>query len=157
MKDRVVTLATALVLGLVVNAAADEGDDTLRMYLSKSDIVVAGELLSEPKGRASEAGVVHLSFRFRVTDVLKGKAVDDRDILVAIARYELMSGDDLPWVRKGAKATLFLRKRSTKKGTGPELSGADMWFGIQPANWTMQKSLKRLAGEAAAKNQSAKR
>jgi hypothetical protein len=39
-------------------ALAEQGDDTLRMYLSKSEVVVLGEFASEPTGASLEAGVV---------------------------------------------------------------------------------------------------
>lgn len=129
---------------------ADTGDDTLRVFLSKADLVVAGELLSEPVKRRSELGVVNISFELRVANSIKGDVPEDRDLRVRIVRYERVAGDELPWLRKGAKAILFLRNPRPGGRMGSVPVSADMWFGVQRMNRKMQESLKRLAAEAKA-------
>ena len=55
-------------------AVAADGDDTLRHYLSKAEIVLAGEIVSKPQRTVKGAGVVHYRFSFKVASAPKGKA-----------------------------------------------------------------------------------
>ncbi|HEX5445546.1 MAG TPA: hypothetical protein VFW87_17095 [Pirellulales bacterium] len=141
--------ALAITLGAV--AGGNEGDDTLRGYLAKSDLVLVGHIQSEPFGLSSELDVVRYHFDFKVSSVLKGDVTTDQTFPVRIVRFESVRDDELPWMSKGAKAILFLRK--APDGSHPRWVSADVWFGIQPANSQMERSLKQLA--AAAKKQRA--
>ena len=51
-------MAQDWILALIAPAFADEGDDILQISLSKSDLVVRGEINSEPVGLVNEADVV---------------------------------------------------------------------------------------------------
>lgn len=151
----IVTSAGAFAIILPVIVGADEGDDTLRGYLAKSDLAVVGQIESEPFGLSSELGVVRYHFTFKISEVLKGNVATDHPLPVRIVRFESARGDELPWMSKGAKAILFLRK--APNGNQSRWVSADVWFGFQPANSQMQGSLKRLAKDAEAKKDSAKR
>jgi hypothetical protein len=66
-------MAVALLLALAAPASADSGDDTLRFFLSKYDLVVLGEITSQSVGISSEAGFVNYPCDFLVAEVLKGR------------------------------------------------------------------------------------
>src|SRR5262249_39193142 len=66
-------MGIALILALAAPAFADDSDDTLRFFLSKSDLVVVGAITSQPFGTVTEVGVVHYICDFGITQVLKGK------------------------------------------------------------------------------------
>ncbi|HJT31303.1 MAG TPA: hypothetical protein VJ783_04585 [Pirellulales bacterium] len=136
----------AAVTAIASSAFADEGDDTLRGYLAKSDLVLAGRIQSEPFGFSTEIGVANYHFDFKISNVLKGDVAAGQTLPVRIVRFELERGDELPWMSKGEKAILFLRK--APDGDHPRWVSADVWFGIQPPNSQMEKSLKQLAAAA---------
>jgi hypothetical protein len=133
-------LAAGLAVLLAAHAVGDDGDDTLRFYLGKSDLVVVGTIASEPVGVVKEAGVVHYPCDVAVTDVLKG-AAPEKPLRVNIIRFERDEADTLPWLKKGARCILFLKAASGM----PAWQTADVWFGIQPESPWMVRSLKRLA------------
>ena len=135
--------ALGLVLGLAVPAFADDGDDTLRFFLSKSELVVLGEITSEPHGVWDEKGVVNYICDFRIAEVLKGKKPGTDTVAVNIVQFELDKEDRLPGLKKGTKWIVFLK--SAPDGAKPPWRTADFWFGVQrPSPW-MAQSLKRLA------------
>jgi len=136
-------LATAVVLSFGV-CHADDSDDTLRLFLSKSDLVVSGTISSEPWGLISGDGVPTYICEFNVSDVCKGDAdLKDKTIKVNIRRFEMDKNDRHPLIKKNAECILFLKKGP--KGNTPVWTTSDFWFGIQhPIPW-MVKSLKRLA------------
>src|SRR5438552_2897824 len=68
--------------------AADDDDDTLRFYLSKSQLVVVGEFVSEPFGWVSEVGVIGWSAEFRIGEVLKGERPSKETISVGVVRFD---------------------------------------------------------------------
>ncbi|HEX5445545.1 MAG TPA: hypothetical protein VFW87_17090 [Pirellulales bacterium] len=78
--------------------------------------------------------------------MLKWDIATGQRLPVRVVRFESARGDELPWMSKGAKAILFLRK--ARDGDQPRWVSADVWFGIQPANSQMEESLKRIAAEA---------
>ena len=124
---------------------ADASDDTLKFYLSKSDLVVQGTILNEPAGLFDEAGVPNYYCEFSVSDVLKGDSeLKGKTIKVNIIRFEMDKKDHHPLIKKNAECILFLKKT---KGNVPSLETADFWFGVHhPSPW-MARSLKRLAKE----------
>ena len=139
------TITACLVLFLVAGLCfADDSDDTLKRWLSKSELVVLGTIVSEPIGFFSEAGVPHYSCQFKVSDVCKGDSkLKDKTINLSIARFEMHKKDHHPLIKKGAECILFLKNVGTEKKPGWVTT--DFWFGIQhPIPW-MAKSLTRLA------------
>ncbi len=144
MKTITVTVvALVLATGL---CRADDSDDTLRLYLSKTDLVVLGTIVSEPIGEYDESGVPNYICEFKVSDVCKGDAeLKGKTIRVNIKRFEMDKKDHHPLIKKDAECILFLKKEGS--GTIPQWVTTDFWFGIQhPIPW-MVKSLKRLAKE----------
>ena len=135
---------SVLTVPLSYKVFASEGDDTLRYFLSKSDLAVAGRVASEPVGISSEMGVVEYVMDFQIADVLHGNVAVDGDLRLGVVRFELRPGDELSWLKKGAKAILFLK---SSPGDRRGWVSADPWFGIQPDNHLMTQSLKRLAAE----------
>ena len=134
-------ILACLVIGAMTAATAvqaDDSDDTLRFYLSKSDLVISGSITSEPIGLSSESGVVGYGCDFTVVDVLAGDvSVKGKTIKVTIGRFESDAKDKHPLVKKGSECILFLKGQGT----------TDYWFGIQQLSPSMVKSLKRLAKE----------
>lgn len=138
-------LATALALSVGV-CHADGSDDTLRLFLSKSDLVVSGTIISEPAGIISEIGVPNYICQFKVSDVCKGDPrLKGETIGVNFKRFEMNKKDHHPLIKKDAQCILFLKNEGTEKKPGWVTT--DFWFGIQhPIPW-MVKSMKRLAKE----------
>ncbi len=136
-------LALAFVPGV---CRGDEGDDPLRVLLSRADLVVLGTIASEPMRVSFEAGVVHYPCDFQVAEVCKGDAaLEGMTLQVNIKRLEMYEKDHHPLIKKDAECILFLKKES--KGTKPPWVTSDFWFGIQhPSPW-MAKSLKKLASQ----------
>ena len=143
-----IVLAAVLVLaGASARVLADDSDDTLRYYLSKADLVVAGQIENEPLGASKEAGVLHYSCEFKIVEVLKGKSPAAGPIRVALVRFEIDPKDKLPFLKQGGECILFLRETP---GSIPHWKTADFWFGaVQYSPW-MAHSLKRLAQSEAA-------
>lgn len=141
----IATIVVAVVLATGV-CHADDSDDTLRLYLSKSDLAVLGTIVSEPVGHLFEAGVPNYICEFRVSDVCQGDSkLEGKTIRVNIKRFEMDKKDHHPLIEKDAECILFLKKEGT--GTTPQWVTTDFWFGIQhPMPW-MARSIKRLAKE----------
>ncbi|MEI9896475.1 MAG: YfbK domain-containing protein [Chthoniobacter sp.] len=139
---RALFLICMVVFGLISPARADGGDDTLKFYLSKSDIVVLGTIVSEPIGIVDEVGVVNYVCDFKVSETLKGDVpAKDAVTRVTIVRFERDATDRHPLIKKGGECILFLKKTA---GATPALQTADFWFGVQyPSNW-MGSAVKRL-------------
>ncbi|HQU44971.1 MAG TPA: hypothetical protein PK867_19300 [Pirellulales bacterium] len=88
-----------------------------------------------------------LVFDLKVHEVLAGD-VAGHHLSVKVRRFESVAGDELSWLGKGAKVILFLKEAQPWEGRG--WISVDMWFGVQPANRAMARSLKRLAAEGEA-------
>ena len=143
MKRRI---AIALTLFLPFGLMADDGDDTLRTLLAKSDLVVLGKIVSEPPGIIKKPGMPHYFCDFAVKDVLKGDpAFTNTTIKVNITRFEMDEKDHHPLIKKDSRCILFLKKASP--GNTLVWVTSDMWFGVQyPFPW-LARSLKRVAQE----------
>ena len=108
----VLTVVLTLISGVCL---ADEGDDTLRAYLAKSDLVVLGTITSEPAGIIDEIGVVNYSCQFKVSEVCKGDTkLKGKTIKVNIMRFEMDKMDHHPLIKKNAECILFLKKTRRK-------------------------------------------
>ena len=129
---------------LASSVIAEEGDDTLRYFLSKSDIVVIGKVATDPEVDVSEDGVAKCRFGVSVTESLKGDNADDY-INVTVAHSASNADDKLPWLNKKSKVLLFLRNAGDQER--PNWTGADVWFSVQPHSGRMASSLKRLVAE----------
>jgi hypothetical protein len=150
-------LAGAILGGLLAAAGlagpvrADDGDDTLRHYLSKSDVVVLGEFTSEPIGLSHEAGLVNYQADFKIARLLKGKPLGDRraggTIKANVARVEFGPADKLPALKKGGNCILFLKCNDRQEP--PSYITADLWFGVQPPLPSLARALARLAAPPA--------
>jgi len=140
---RILTYCLALFLASGV-CWADEGDDTLKRWLDKSDLVVAGTITSGPLGASDELGVVNYSCDFKVSDVCKGDTtLAGKTIALSIVRFVIDERDRHPLIKKDGECILFLKTEGTE-GTS-RLVTSDFWFAVQcPSPW-MVKSLKRLA------------
>lgn len=154
MSPRFIAIVPALLAGVVGfcgSSRADGDDDTLQMYLSKSDVVLLGEFTSEPIGSTREVGVINYGADFRISQLIKGAAVGERKvggtIPVNVVRFESAPEDHLPVLKKGGKAILFLK--CNDRQAKPTYQTADVWFGVQPPSPWMAKSLARLAAEQA--------
>lgn len=135
----------ALVLFGILAASAGEGDDTLRFFLAKSDLVVSGTISSNSIVVTTGSGIHYYLFEFQVDDVLKGEVgLKGKLIQVSIKRFEGgRNWKGHPLLKDGAQCILFLR--GVKPPSLPAWREADPWFSVQPANLSMSESLKRLA------------
>jgi hypothetical protein len=138
------TVAGLLLLGTRA-VSAEEGDDTLRFFLAKSDLVVSGTINSNSIVVTTDPGAPNYLFDFQVDDVLKGEVgLKGKLIQVSIKRFE--GGQNWkghPLLKDGARCIFFLR--GVKPPSVPAWREADPWFSVQPANLSMSESLKRLA------------
>jgi hypothetical protein len=144
-------LAAAFVAATPVAAWADENDDTLKFFLSKSELVVSGVITTEPNGISDESGVLEYICEYQVQDLLKGDAaLKGKVITVSILRFETGAKDKHPLLKKNQECILFL------KSSSPNMwKTADYWFGVQQQSPWMLKSLQRLAAEKAEPQQPA--
>jgi len=149
MRNVTVTLfLCALALWFTASALAldEEGDDTLRMYLSKSEVVVLGEFATEPIRRNYETGVDFYDADFKIAKLVKGKEQGNRrvggTIRVKVIR-DFYPDDRPPELKKGGKCILFLKSLEHIH------ESADPWFDIQTPRRRMVSSLVRLAAEEA--------
>lgn len=127
---------------------AEESEDTLRLYLSKSELVVTGSIQSDPMGVVDKKGFVAYLCQFKVDDVLKGDAALKGTVIwVGINRHETGAQDKHPLIKMGGECLLFLK---SSQQNSPTWVTADSWFGIQHTGPSLSRSLKRVAGEAAA-------
>ena len=140
---RIALLALASVALAPFFALADTSDDTLKFYLSRSDVVIQGTILNHPVGVIDRDGVPNFYCEFKAADVLKGDAkLKGTTIRVNIVRFERDEKDHHPLIKKGAECILFLKRT---KDNIPKLETADVWFGVQhPFPWLVE-SLKRLS------------
>ena len=135
-------LIQAYVLAAASIASAD--DDTLRFYLSKSDLVVFGEIASDPTRVSEEVGAVYYFCDFTISEVLKSNqplAIAD-PIHVNIIRFERAAGERDPELKKGGVCVLFLKNLGS--GEQPRWETADVWFGFQRATLSLVDSLRRV-------------
>lgn len=123
----------------------ESGDDTLRYYLSKSTVVVSGEVFDGPQGASFDAGVSRYSFKLKVKEVLYGIMLDP-EFTVVTERMERDATEHQPFFKKGKLVILFLRLKKNDRGL-VLWREADPWFGVQQYNEGMALSLKRLAKE----------
>ena len=142
-------------------ALGNAGDESLRMLLAKSEVVVLGEFTSEVIGACDEAGVVHYQGDFRIAELMKGKVQGDCRtggvIKVNAIRFEMEPSDRLPQLKQHGRAILFLT--CNDRQSPPSYLVSDNWLGIQPASPIMAKTLSALAKaakNAGAENQAAK-
>jgi hypothetical protein len=147
-----IALGFALVLPSLV--VAGDLEETLRFYLSKSDVVLLGEFTSEPSRKGASKFGTHYQADFKIAQLLKwdapGETKVGATIKVHIVRAVLHEDDfepedQLPELKKGGKCILFLECHDLKPT--PSYITADIWFGVQrPSPW-MAKSLARIATE----------
>ncbi len=137
-------LAVTAFAMLPSGARADDSDDTLRYYLSKTELCVGGTIVTEPIGIVDEAGIVNYACDFAVSEVLKGE-LKDRKIRVNVIRHEIAEADRLPSLKEGAKCILFLKAQPRSI---PPWATVDFWFGYQSYSSAMARGLKRVAETA---------
>lgn len=124
---------------------ADDGDDTLKHYLSKSSLVFVGKISEHPRGGFTNDTVnVSYGLKFSVTEVLQGdQRLVGKTIDFTLVRYQLSPKDQHPLMKKDAECILFLKQSSNTQ----RWETADVWFGMQPESPSLVKSLKRLLAE----------
>ncbi|MCO6456847.1 MAG: hypothetical protein J5I93_16230 [Pirellulaceae bacterium] len=132
-----------------IAALGNDGDETLRALLGKSDVVVLGEFKFQLVGEIVESGVVHYQGDFKIKQLIKGTEQGDRriggTIKVTVARFENEPADRVPELRLNATSILFL---NCSQGQGkPTYMTSDVWLGVQPSSSALAKSLSRLVKE----------
>lgn len=143
---QIALIASMMVALAAADVWADASDDTLKFYLSKSDCVALGTIVSEPHAIIMESGVLTYTCDFRISDVVKGEGgMKNRTIRVSIQRLEMDTKDRHPLLKKDSECILFLKNASPNV---PQWVTADFWFGIQFPSPAMIRSLKRMDGES---------
>lgn len=148
-----------MLIAITPASADDAGEDTRRFYLSKSSLVVSGEIVGLLPSMSSGLGVVGYGIGLKVAKVLKGelpkerpkaflpsKKPEDKDVFwVSLAQADTRP---LPFVKKGQPVILFLREgiSEDKKKVWQE---ADPWFAVQRGNLIMEELLERVVKEDA--------
>lgn len=147
-------LLTAGVWLVARHASADSGDDTLRRWMDRSDVVVDATLRSFGGAFYNEIGVANYAVELEVHATLKGKPlplppaearqpgapVRPRAVIV---RFEEVEEDRLPYLKEGARVVLFLKQLPT--GNFPAHQTSDFWFGVQPHGPWLVRRLTELA------------
>lgn len=123
---------------------ADAGDDTLKLFLDRSELVVLAKIDEDFSGNASEGGtIVAWQLKLTVVEVLKGEWDKSKQLRAEVKRFDSSPEDRLPYLKKGERCIFFL-KNTNLPGKPPYWQTVDMWFGVQPGSPTMAASLKRL-------------
>lgn len=138
-------IVPGLVLFLTASVFAYGSEGTLRYFLSKSDLVILGEITSEPTRTSEEVGVVYYYCDFQIADVLSAWKPTEESIHVNIIRFELDESDRIPDLTIGCKCILFLKNVGGIEK--PEWETSDVWFGFQRPSPSMAETLKRLASD----------
>lgn len=143
---KIISAICSLCILIGLTARADDSDDTLRFYVKKSDIIVSGAVVSEPKGLVDESGIINWVCTFKVAETLHGSKPDAEMIDVNIVRFGIDAKDRPSYLKKDAECILFLK--NVAKAEKPAWKTADFWFGIQPRFPMMERSIKRLAEQS---------
>jgi hypothetical protein len=144
------TVVLVLFLILIVQSnAAERGrpdcdDNTLEHYLSKTDVVVIGEVTGglQRIGIDTESSYAarETRFEFAVSESIKGKLAAQQTIDVTVIRIHDISQEH--WSpAQGDKLILFL------KASGDSWVTADKWFGAQPYSQAFVEHLKRVQAQ----------
>jgi hypothetical protein len=127
-----------------VSAIADIGDDTLRQYMSKSDVVLAAQLKSLTVERGTNSTTYKLVFMTHTGGVYHGRGPHGEEITV-----DLLHPGDLPPgeltfpFSEGTAYILFLKKPLTPESKA--WRPADPWFAVQPHYSALAHALRRLS------------
>ena len=126
-----------------ISLSDDYDGDTLKHYLSKSEIIVTGKIVLVPPAVSSEGGsIANYSFHYQILEVIKGEAkLKGTIIQVSFKRFSSKDIKDNTVIKDNSEHMLFLKERVTKNNKYWTL--ADMWFGIQPINNFMRQELIR--------------
>jgi hypothetical protein len=139
------TMLTMTMLVATPFARADTDDDTLKFFLSKSELVVVGKITTEPFGLITEVGVPNYSCEFKIHEVLKGDAaLKGQVIRINIKRFERTNKDKHPLIKKDSDCIVFL---NSDRPNIPHWVTSDFWFGLQHPSESMMCSLKRLCNK----------
>lgn len=138
-----VLLASGLSPSSELAGAHNDSEKTLLHYLSRSELVIQGEIVSEPSRASEEVGTVYYHCDFKVVDTIKGRHDADGKLPIQITRFELEKDDRHPELRKGGRCILFL-KNEGNVGM-PRWTTVEVWFSVQQYTPTMVRELKRLA------------
>jgi hypothetical protein len=125
-----------------ISNPVSESDETLLFYLSKSELVVTGEIISHPDVIIKAKGISHYITTFQVDEVLCGSHPSEMQFNVDIVRPEANPGDAREYLKQGFRCILFLNSEPT--GDIPHWQTSDDWFGIQFYNEMMVLKLDRL-------------
>lgn len=136
-------IALLTFFSIIFQAYANESDDTLKFYLSKSSLVVFGTITSNPTAISEEAGVINHYCEFKIQNVLKGNQnLENQVIKINIQRFESKEKDKHPLVKKDSECIVFLKKPIPNAISWVT---SDFWFGVQnPSPW-MIRSLQKLS------------
>ncbi|MGI8978380.1 MAG: hypothetical protein ACR2FY_04055 [Pirellulaceae bacterium] len=113
--------------------AAEPSAETLRGYLTKSDVCLSGTF-TLVIGVSTEQGVIHYHCELEVGQVIAGQC-SEKKISVGFVRLELKPGDTLPFLKEGGKCLLFLKR----------ITGQDTKFTLADSKWGIQEHSDQLA------------
>jgi hypothetical protein len=152
MKPKLWLVAVVLLNYVTISQAADgqfpdSDDDALKYLMSKSSLVVVGELLTDRRELIFDLGRGHGTMPVKIIGVLAGSLPGVKEIKVqfgspVLIREGLHTTEAEPEIfRKGAKCILFLKP---SRGGDVHWQEADIWFGCQRYSPLMADSLRRL-------------
>jgi hypothetical protein len=132
-----------LLPGLVV---ASDTEETLRYYLTKSDVIVIGEFATEPVGKEPNEEFRYYQADFKITEIVKWDApVEPRVGMTVKVHLLVPAGEQRPELKKGGACMLFLGCREVQPT--PSFITADLWFGVQRPSPGLAKALSRSVAE----------
>jgi hypothetical protein len=134
---RTIILAALISLSLVTLGRGDDGDETLRYYLSRSPLVVVAEIQSTVI--TGNNGVMKYSCFSTVLRVLKGN-FKDKTMRPSIERFEAATYERPAYLNWGSHCIFFL-----KPDAQGQLASVDPWFGVEPYSDRLANSLSRLS------------
>lgn len=125
--------------------STDDGSETLKYFVSKSDLVVVATIASEPMW-IDYSAPIHgyyprtCYFRATIERVLAGDAAHPAEISVEAARIQHTSERPFDDLAKGRKFIFFLKQNKDAWHT------ADPWFGVCPDTRGLEAALTGTLG-----------
>jgi hypothetical protein len=132
--------AWALVLFLPAVAFSRDFDEALRLFLSRSDVVVRGEFKGKPVRGDASFDIVTYEGDFEIAECVKVEAPAAPRVGTTI-KVQILAGaeDEIPELKKGGKCLLFLECQSGPPN--PSYVTVDPWFGVQRSSPALAKAI----------------
>ena len=147
VQSRMVGMArkrSALITGVA------DSNATLRVCVSKSDLVVYGTILSEPEPEDAGAGSIKWRFKFTIKETLHGEKPELDTLDVTLLRFKTHKEDHPSYLARDSECILFLQNANARPDglaskESPVWQSSDKRFGIQPYEGMLAQSIQELS------------